>query len=381
MLPALVSLKGLIRPKSYHIDHPFFRLHYQATVGLLLAFCLILTAKVMFGDTIDCQSRILTKSDYYDNMCYAIGTYTRYRVMRNHDEAEQSTMNITIKVDPISKYLYSGVLIGHYPEEHKVKKYWHNYYQYMPVILFVQAMLFYLPHYLWKMWENGTISSICKRLHENRFTPADYIETNNDILFYLQNCFKLNKSLVYKYYLCHVLLLINLFIQVITLDVIFNHQFIFYGALVTRYYFYGEHVYGLQSHSDSSLDNYQLNNPMDFVFPKITSCKVDLASMSGPNPDDARFMCILPLNILHDKFYLLLWYWFVILGALTIVQLIYDLLFVMLPFFRKYIFQRRYGGRRYTSSLHTLFILDLIGSNTDKFAFTVLLRELLERTL
>lgn len=373
MLSQLNSLKGLIKTKSYHIDLPFFRIHYQITVSVLLAFCLILTAKVLFGDTIDCVSKIKTHDKYYDNICYSIGTYTRYKIKQEGTSIriDNVVTNVSFKVDPESRYIYSGIMIGDEP----VQVFWHTYYQYIPILLFVQAVLFYFPHYLWKTWENGVISSICKRLHDNRFTPAEYFESNNDLIYYIQNCLKFNKSLVYKYHLCHVLLLFNLIIQIIVLNVIFNNQFISYGYVVINYLLFDSDIYGMR-HASGNNDGFQyrnLNNPMDLVFPKMTSCRVELFSQAGKSPDVTQFLCVLPLNILHDKFFLLLWFWFLILGVLTVIQIICDLLYTTLPFFRKQSFTRRHGPFR-RSSLTELFILDLIGSNSDKHAFTTLLR-------
>lgn len=389
MLPALVSLKSLIKTKSYHIDLPFFRLHYQATVCLLLAFCLILTAKVLFGDTIHCVSRMNGEAHekFYDNMCYAMGTFTRYKLKpgRHALSRDNSKANATFTVDPTSRYTHSGLLVGDYEHiDPSIRIFWHNYYQYVPVILFIQALLFYMPHYLWKLWENGMISSICKRLHENRFAPNDYFETNYDIIYYIQNIFRLNRSLVYKYYVCHVLCLLNLVVQIIALNMIFNYQFLSFGYVFVKHQL-GENIYGLRPFTHRVTDDQQLrnlNNPMDLVFPKVTACNTEFTSEAGKETNKKGFVCVLPLNILHDKFFLILWFWFLLLVVLTAIQIVYDFMFTMLPFFRRHVFSRRYGSslfdadNRRSSSLPELFLLDLIGHNTDKFAFSALLRKL-----
>ena len=371
MLQGLAALKSLIKTKQYHIDFPFFRLHYHATVCLLLAYCLILSAKVFFGDTIDCYSRTAGIKDIYDNICFSTGTYTRYKLASETSKLPSS--NITFKVDPNYKYLYSGLFIG----DDTAQIFWHHYYPYMPIILFVQAVLFYFPHYLWKIWENGTVSSVCKQLHENRFTPSEYLESNYDLVYYLQNCFRLNRSLVHKYFFCHILLIINLIAQVLALNSLFNYQFLFYGYTVVNFLFDSD-LYGIKKVRPQLITS-NLNNPMDLVFPKITACAVTFQSSVGKSSDVHDFVCALPLNILNDKFFLLLWLWFLILGCLTLLQIVYDVLYTTLPSFRKYMFSQRYGSflwdnRR--SSLPEMFLLELIGHNTDKYAFSTLLRKL-----
>jgi len=242
--------------------------------------------------------------------------------------------------------------------------------------------MFYFPHYLWKLWENGTISSICKQLHEHRFTPNEYLASNCELICYLQHAFKLNKSLVYKYYFCHILLLLNLFIQVITLNSIFNHQFISYGYLYIRYLLFDSDTYGIRHIHQKSNDSHlplnikDMNDPMDFVFPKFTNCHLDLASQGGSREDALSFYCVLPLNILHDKFFLLLWFWFVLLGVCTVAQIVYDVIFTTVPRFRRYTFVRKYGKAYCRCSLSEIFLLNLIGHNTDKLAFSALLSKL-----
>lgn len=40
---------------------------------------------------------------------------------------------------------------------------YHHYYQWIVVILIVQAILFVIPAHLWKSWEGGRISHLCSR--------------------------------------------------------------------------------------------------------------------------------------------------------------------------------------------------------------------------
>lgn len=42
----------------------------------------------------------------------------------------------------------------------------HSYYQWVPFMLFFQAITFYVPHWIWKMWEGGKIRMITKDMHK-----------------------------------------------------------------------------------------------------------------------------------------------------------------------------------------------------------------------
>lgn len=344
----------------------------------------------MFGDPIDCKSRISGVSGFSDNVCFAQGTFTTY-------SREVKLMNVDsiigdkiIRMPEIKginkakfsqnvKYLQPGMPIPESPDALYTEKMWHHYYQYIPIMLFLQAVLFYLPHYLWKSWENGVIASICKQLHEHRFDPTNFFESNYNLIYYLQNSLLLNKTLVYKYYICHWFLLLNLGFQILVMDFVFNHQFISYGIDTLWYYFIDKDIYGLRGLNN---DFAQLNNPMDFVFPKITACTFLALAQGGRHVE--QYVCVLPLNIIHDKFYLFLWFWMVALLVMTVLQILMDLLTIFIPPFRSWWFRFRFGeynfeahsSSRYESPLPEVFLLSLIGSNSDRFAFSALLKRL-----
>lgn len=392
MLQLLLPLKSLVKAKPYYIDSTVFKLHYQFTVSLILGFCLILSAKVLFGDPIDCKSRSVGSEDFFDNICYSLGTFTSYEIddaeIKAEEYQQETALNIldepfpfvkrslqysNITYKPLPKYLYSGIIVPH-DNEDKIalkKDYWHRYYNYIPILLIIQAFLFYFPHYLWKIWENGVISSICRQLYEGRFTNTDY----SDSVRYLKYCFALNRhqTLVYKYYVCELLLLLNLFAQIIILDKIFNDQFITYGSDVLHYWLVDYNIYGLVGLDGQDF----VNSPLDFVFPKITACTVKILSQIGLKPDDKQFLCVLPLNILHDKIYLILWFWFCILAVITAIKLIFNVAYIASSTIRTTCF-RRFGpkGDLENWTLAEMFILDLIGSNSDRVAFSSLLERL-----
>lgn len=420
MISSLVSLKNLVKTKSYHIDYPVFRLHYQVTVSGLLAFCLILSAKLLFGDTIDCQGTV-ERDDFIDQTCFSLGTTTKYAVNsgclnKTAQRTGATTMVLSAlvanpnpehanqlfqsnlqqylvqnfrKLHRLAKdeescysrdvsYIHSGIFPESQATGATTVTYFHSYYRYVPLILFLQAVFFYFPHYLWKIWENGTISSVCKELYENRFSPKEYIDSKYQMIDYLQVCFEINKSLVYKYYFCCVLLMTNLIAQILILNEIFNGHFITYGADFLYYKYIDKNIYGLKPAGTSTRE--QVNHPLDYVFPKLTSCTLSTYNNAGGSPDDRQFICVLPLNILHDKFFLILWFWLIILAAITFVQMTFDLVYILFPPLRRYNFESKYGRFLPNSwnapTLTEHFILDLIGQNSDKFAFSTLLKKL-----
>ena len=70
----------------------------------------------------------------------------------------------------------------------------------------------------------------------------------------------------------------------------------------------------------------------------------------GPSGTVEKFdgLCVLPLNIINEKIYVFLWFWFIILTVITGMQVIYR--FVLVLFLLKgpsiyYVITLRGGGR------------------------------------
>ena len=57
----------------------------------------------------------------------------------------------------------------------------------------------------------------------------------------------------------------------------------------------------------------------------------------GPSGTVEQFdgLCVLPLNIINEKIYCFLWFWFVIIAVITGVQMIYRLITMFVPALRK----------------------------------------------
>ncbi len=62
-------------------------------------------------------------------------------------------------------------------------------------------------------------------------------------------------------------------------------------------------------------------DPMSRVFPKMTKCTFHKYGGSGTlQVIDA--MCVLGMNILSEKIYIFLWFWFILLAVVTGFQLV-----------------------------------------------------------
>ena len=80
-------------------------------------------------------------------------------------------------------------------------------------------------------------------------------------------------------------------------------------------------------------------DPMVDVFPRVTKCTFHKYGPSGTiERHDA--MCVLALNIINEKIYVALWFWFIILAVLTALYLLYVLAVISVPSMRKVLIER-----------------------------------------
>merc|ERR1719309_1501253 len=64
-------------------------------------------------------------------------------------------------------------------------------------------------------------------------------------------------------------------------------------------------------------------DPMAVVFPKVTKCTFRKYGASG-TIENHDGLCVLPLNIINEKIYTFLWFWFIVVLAITGLYLIYS---------------------------------------------------------
>lgn len=68
---------------------------------------------------------------------------------------------------------------------------------------------------------------------------------------------------------------------------------------------------------------------LDVVFPKVTKCNFYKYGQSGSiQHHDA--LCVMALNVINEKIYVVLWFWFCILFVVTVLGLIWRLMTLIL---------------------------------------------------
>ena len=294
-------VKTLLEIESVNIETTIFRLHYKATVAILLVFSLIVTGGQFIGDPIDCIVDVdAVPSKVMDTFCWIHSTFTLY----NQNATEEST------------YPYPGV--GPQGVGDTIKH--HKYYQWVCFVLFLQAILFYFPRFLWQTCEANKMEMLTLDLNN----PVIKEESKNECKKLLVDYFTSNMHTHTKYaitfFLCEILNFVNIMGQIFFMNFFLGGQFTTYGLDVI-----GMTVIEPQFRSD----------PMSKVFPKMAKCSFPKFGPSG-TPEYIDGLCLLPLNILNEKIYVFLWFWFLSLAAVTGFAIIYRLA-VIFPQFRLYL--------------------------------------------
>ncbi|CAL4059830.1 unnamed protein product, partial [Meganyctiphanes norvegica] len=297
------SVKNLLKIDTVNIDNNVFRLHYKATMFILVAFSVLVTQGQYFGDPIDC---ITTKmdSDIMDSYCWIHGTY----LLPEHYHSEQP---------------HPG--LGPDNNSKKEDRDYHMYYQWVTLFLYLQAAMFYLPRYLWKTQEGNKMEQLVQDLDapivddevkdKKKETLTDYFRTN----------FHKHDFYAYKFFGCEILNFINVVGQMFFVNRFLGYEFTTYGTRVLNY-----------SNMDGQI---QRSDPMYLMFPRVTKCHMRPYGVSGSTEvHDA--LCVLPLNVIKEKISIFLWFWFIIVAVVTGLALIYRGL-CFLPQFRNLVFSVR----------------------------------------
>lgn len=352
MFDVFGSLKGLLRIDSVCIDNNVFRLHYKATVIILVAFSLLVTSRQYIGDPIDCIVDEIPLS-VMDTYCWIYSTFTI-----------PNRLSGTVGKDVAQP----GVAM-HVEGEDEVK--YHKYYQWVCFVLFFQAMLFYVPRYLWKTWEGGRIKMLVLDLN----LPIVQEDCKKDRMKLLVDYFTSNlhtqNFYAWRFFLCEVLNFINVVAQIYFMDFFLDGEFTTYGSDVVKF---------------TEMEPEEREDPMARVFPKVTKCTFH---KYGPSGSVQKFdgLCVLPLNIVNEKIYVFLWFWFIILTFLSGLSLVYRAAVVCGPQLRLYLLRAR-SRLSPQNHIETIakncylgdwFVLYQLGKNIDPLIFKELIADLAKK--
>ncbi|KAJ8672806.1 hypothetical protein QAD02_004066 [Eretmocerus hayati] len=303
-LTKYVNLK--IDRDSPAIDNIIFKLHYRATFLILLGSSVLVSSRQFFGEHIKCMADKSLEEDVINSFCFFTSTYTVVKHMNETALKEETIPHPG--VGPAAKY-------------DEVTR--HAYYQWVPFVLFFQALLFYLPHYIWRTIEGGRLKILVSGLHmASLCIREDELKTDNGVTIIskgqkeakikqirtsFMNRLHINRAWAYYLGLCELLNFVNVLVQIYATNKFLGGSFVGIGKDLVEF------------------DPKNLIGALDAVFPKVTKCEFHRYGPSG-GLQRHDVICVMALNIINEKIYGFLWFWFIILAVLTALGLVWRVL-------------------------------------------------------
>ena len=318
------SLSRLVN--KFHIDFYIDRLSNTHTSSLIL-LCITITSMRHLKSTIDCwiPKELKRYEAYMTKLCWLKGTYYL----------------------PIDKY---GNVIDEklYDKSEEFKKEaLISYYQWIIIILLLQAFMFYVPYILWASvanrdrFEISNIMTATSKYDSYEKNDSDDKRPQDRILLYLASFFKrMNYQFKFEKYkdnkievqvennettgysikfLYSLFCKANLHLFYLFVKLMYLSNCILQMRLIN--YFLTNSVYNFDALGILQQMLNGENNQETEIFPIIVQCDLNISH----DLDDAHLYsirCILSMNMFVEKIYVFLWIWCAIVASMTFFDLI-----------------------------------------------------------
>uniref|UniRef100_A0A0N5A9F0 Innexin n=1 Tax=Syphacia muris TaxID=451379 RepID=A0A0N5A9F0_9BILA len=287
----------LFSPSTY--DDRVDRLNYFVTASLLTFFAILVSAKQYVGSPIQCWMPMEFKGgweEYAEDYCFIQNTYW-----------------VSFKEDvPKSVENRHEAEIG--------------YYQWVPIVLALQALMFFIPAWIWKTLNKQSgkyfMPKVCLEAKNVRASRCEDRKTEISKLsaYIAENLeFDLNRSsrrlFIFNfgrslgsycsglYLIVKLLYVINIVVQFIILNNFLGADHNLWG-FATMY-----DLWAGKEWSDSG------------VFPRVTMCDFSIRRLA--NLHRYTVQCVLMINMFNEKIYLFIWFWFLFVAISTVMNCLY----------------------------------------------------------
>ncbi|XP_073957502.1 innexin inx1-like [Choristoneura fumiferana] len=88
--------------------------------------------------------------------------------------------------------------------------------------------------------------------------------------------------------------------------------------------------YGTRVLGYSDVPQEKRYDPMIYIFPRVTKCTFHKYGSSG-SIQTHDSLCVLPLNMVNEKTYIFLWFWYLILAVVLALLVIYRMIIMCVP--------------------------------------------------
>jgi hypothetical protein len=302
-------LQGLPNAKGRKDDDFGDRLNYRYTVSILTLFAMIVTSKQYVGTKITCWVPAHfdgSWSSYTDDYCWVKNTY----------------------------YL---PLDENIPKETEEKSIPHlTFYQWVPLILLIQAFLFYGPCLVWRTFNDksgidvDSVVQTAKSFHQaekvnDKLKTLEYLRRQMHRFLTMRQDKNIGCNLSLSYFITkfccpkcgrrhgNYLITLYLFVKVLYIANVIGQLFMLNHLLGTDFHYYGLDALIMWSQGQDISETER--------FPRVTMCDFKVRFTPG-NIQRYTVQCVLPINLFHEKIYLIIWFWMVFLAAYNVGSLV-----------------------------------------------------------
>jgi len=369
MVLILDDIQKYFKVKEVDEDNNVFKLFYKVSFGLCVLGAILVATSEYVGKPIVCQAPEdgALNNDLYEAHCWIHGTYHIPSKFRSNYDRGFGCMTNQEEADDDQKDT--------------------AYYQWVAFMLVINAIIFIIPHQLWKIQEGGLMKAFSKEVKKKSHIEAQSDSGPNtgklakDLANYflaLKEQGNLGKNMRYfiAFFICESLNFVALFLNCHIINKFLGgtakHTFWTYGSDVLEYW--GSGI--LQS---------KKRNPMCDMFPTTVSCTIMKGAVTG-TAEPTNGMCILSQNIINEKIYLALWFWFMILFVIVGLQFFLRLATIAIPGFRKNMLLSSLKGNNrdvhcflMECNIGDWFVLMQISKNIDPFFYEKFMGEILNK--
>jgi len=304
-------LMKFLKLEKIETDNLVFRLHYKVTLPMFILFSAMLTAKQYFGDPIDCFVQGVP-TGIVNTYCWTHGTYTvkalEHITRRPPTEDEKRHLETFYHDGQI----HPGIRTS---DPSVNKRQYYVFYQWVCFVIFIQAIFFFIPRFIWKQFVEGGKMKFLTSGMKDMTTSQEAVRGRLDRLHTgFRKVRGRNDRYAYTFCILEVLNLANVFLQFIITDKFLHGKFLDYGSRLLEYHKYYDVAW----------------DPMDEVFPKIAKCQFNRHGPGG-GIQNHDALCLLPLNIVNEKIYLFMWIWLIVLGVASGLAVLYRLVCISVP--------------------------------------------------
>lgn len=305
-------LQGL---KPQFDDDSVDRLNYYYTPLIFVIIALTLSAKQYVGQPIQCWIPAQFTGaweQYSENYCFVQNTYFL----------------------PLNHYIPQDV---EQREEREI-----GYYQWVPFVLGLQGIFFYLPSLIWRLfnWQSGVaVKSLIHMCQDVGNMQVDKRKSSMEVVAaHIRDSLRMQQSLAKGYLFSPLfsrgtfLICLYKFVKLLYLLQIVAQFVLLNNFLGTAYRFWGFEILRDLAHGREWQESGH--------FPRVTMCDFEVRVLGNKHRHTVQ--CVLMINMFNEKVYIFVWWWLIIVGVATFFSLFYWMLATMstrrdMTFIRQYL--------------------------------------------